>query len=64
MKKIKLLRYRNIRLTRHEAGSVLTIGKDITEAQAETLVRIGNAEWVKAKKAPQNKAAKPAKETK
>lgn len=62
--KIKLTRYRNIRLTRREAGDVLEVGKDIDQGQAETLVRIGNAEWVKEKKAPKNKASRPAKENK
>lgn len=61
---IKLTRYRNVKLQRREAGDVLTVGEDITEGQAETLVRIGNAEWVKAQKAPKNKASKANLETK
>jgi hypothetical protein len=46
-KKIKLLRYRNVKLVRREKDEVLTIGEDIVEGHAETLVRIGGAEWVK-----------------
>ena len=58
MKKIKLTRYRNIKLTRREAGEILTVGPDVTQGHAETLVRIGGAEWIKEKKSPQTKAIK------
>jgi len=61
-KQIKLTRYRNIRLRRYEANAVLTIGDEVSLGQAQTLVRIGGAEW--ATPAKKNKAAKPVKETK
>jgi len=68
MKQIKLNRYRNIGLQRREEDEILTIGKDLSEAQAATLVRIGNASWVekKAKKKPakKNKALDPVVEDK
>lgn len=63
--KIKLLRYRNIKLTRREAGEVLTVGEDVTQGQAEALVRVGGAEWIKVEKpVKKNKADSPAKENK
>lgn len=65
-KQIKLTRYRNIKLSRREAGEVLTVGEDLPMGQAQTLVRIGGAEWVEVKpaKKTKNKAAKPVVETK
>jgi len=64
--KIKLTRYRNIKLVRREEGEVLTVGSDVTEGQADTLLRIGGAVVHKEKKKPvlKNKASKPAKENK
>lgn len=57
-KKIRLLRYRNIKLVRRNAGDVLEVGKDIDESMAQTLVRISNAEWVEQKAArPKKKSA-------
>ena len=66
-KQIKLTRYRNIKLSRREAGETLTVGADLPLGRAETLVRIGGAEWVEvkpAKKAKKNKSDNPVVETK
>ena len=66
-KQIKLTRYRNIRLARREAGEVLTIGEDISEGQAATLVWIGGADWHEpkpAKKPKKNKSVDPVEEIK
>lgn len=57
-KKIKLLRHRNIGLTGCPAGTVLEVGVDLPLGTAETLVRIGNAEWHKAKKITKKPAPK------
>lgn len=50
IKKIKLTRYRNIKLQRRNAGDVLVVGGDITLGQAQTLMRVGAAVEVTDKK--------------
>ena len=59
--KIKLTRYRNIRLTRHEEGDELEVGAEVKLGQAKTLVRIGGAVWVPASA---DKSISPVKSTK
>lgn len=65
---IILKRYRNIKLQRREEGEILTVGEDITQGQADTLIRIHGAEEYAAPKrkkpAKENKASNPAVENK